>query len=136
MNGKVMKLILTVGLPRAGKSTWARKQNLPIVNPDSVRLAMHGKRYLSEMEWLVWPFVYIIAKALFLAGSDTIIVDATNVSAKRREEWSRKFPEAIIELKIFDTPPEECIRRAKQDGMDDLVPVIQRMAAELDIRKG
>src|SRR5690554_6874569 len=31
-------LICTVGLPRSGKTTWARKQSYPIVNPDSIRL--------------------------------------------------------------------------------------------------
>ena len=35
-------LIVMVGLPRSGKTTWARKQGYPIVNPDSIRLAFHG----------------------------------------------------------------------------------------------
>jgi len=37
-------LILTVGLPRSGKSTWAAKKGFPIVSPDAIRLAMHGMR--------------------------------------------------------------------------------------------
>jgi predicted kinase len=128
-----MKIILTVGLPRSGKSSWARQQGLPIVCPDTIRLALHGQRFLAPLEWIVWPFAYIMAKALFLSGADTIIIDATNVSTKRREEWSRKFPEAAIELKIFDTTPDECMKRAVADNMPDLVPVIGRMAEEWDI---
>ncbi len=31
------RLILTVGLPRSGKTTWALEQGWPIVNPDSIR---------------------------------------------------------------------------------------------------
>ena len=32
------KLIMTIGLPRSGKSTWARTQACPIVNQDSIKL--------------------------------------------------------------------------------------------------
>lgn len=42
------KLILTIGLPRSGKSTWAKQQGCPVVNPDSIRLALHGKAYIQE----------------------------------------------------------------------------------------
>ncbi len=44
------KLICTVGLPRSGKSTWCKTQSYPIVNKDSIRLALHGQRYLQDAE--------------------------------------------------------------------------------------
>ncbi|KKK82651.1 hypothetical protein LCGC14_2801230, partial [marine sediment metagenome] len=47
------KLILTVGLPRSGKSTWARKQGHPIVNPDSIRLALYGEPFIEEAEPMI-----------------------------------------------------------------------------------
>ncbi|GAF94425.1 unnamed protein product, partial [marine sediment metagenome] len=62
------KLILTVGLPRSGKTTWARKQGIPMVNPDSIRLALHGKAFIEEAEPMIWTIAKYMVRALFIAG--------------------------------------------------------------------
>ena len=126
-------IIRTVGLPRSGKSTWAKSTGLPIVNPDSIRLAIHGQAFFELAEPLVWAFAKLMVHALFLAGHETVIVDATNTTKKRRDEWELKG--VSTQDKVFDTVPKECIRRAKEGGREDLVPVIQRMAAQWDLPK-
>jgi hypothetical protein len=63
----VKRLILTCGLPRSGKSTWARGQGVPVVNPDSVRLALHGQVYRKESENMVWAIAETMIRALFIA---------------------------------------------------------------------
>ena len=126
------KLILTVGLPRSGKSTWARKQGHPIVNPDSIRLALHGEGFIASAEPFVWAIAYNMAKALFLAGHDTVIIDATNTTEERRYDWILKFKDlAEITYECFYTPIAACLDRAVLDGKEYLVPVINRMAATL-----
>ena len=117
------RLIVTVGLPRAGKSTWARTSGYPIVNPDSIRLALHGQAYLAEAEPMVWVIAQYMVEALFIAGHETVVVDATNLTKKRRTMWAKYNPE----FKIFDTPRETCIRRAANDNRSDLIPVIKKM---------
>jgi predicted kinase len=128
----VMRLILMVGLPRSGKTTWARTTGWPIVNPDSIRLALHGKRFYGPAEPMVWAIAAVMVEALRLAGHAVIVVDATNVSAKRRDEWERRY-QGAVELKVIDTTPEECIRRARAEGDDEIIPVIERMALEWDL---
>lgn len=127
------KLILTVGLPRSGKSTWAKQQGLPIVNADSVRLALHGERFLGKAEPMVWTIIYIMTEALFLAGHDTIICDETNITEKRRQAWRDRFSDCEVELKVFETSPEECTRRAVALNDTIILPVIERMASEWDL---
>lgn len=127
-----MKLILTVGLPRSGKSTWAKGTGFPIVNPDSIRLAVHGQAYREESEPLVWAMAYMMVRALFLAGNETVVVDATNVTKKRRDEWKSRFREASIEFVVFPTTEEECIRRAIETGREDVIPVIRRQRQDWD----
>lgn len=130
------KLIMTIGLPRCGKSTWAKQQKLPIVNPDSIRLAMHGQRFCAKAEPFVWATAFIMTESLFLAGHDVVILDATNTNEERRNEWSRRFPEEeyeIIPVKFIDVTKEVCIERAKASGQEDLIPVIERMAGEMNI---
>jgi predicted kinase len=62
------KLILTMGLPRSGKSTWAKQQSVPIVSPDAIRLAMTGQRWVGELEDMVWVVAKYMVRSLFLAG--------------------------------------------------------------------
>lgn len=121
-------LIATVGLPRSGKSTWARSQSYPIVNPDSIRLALHGQRYWAPAEPFVWAMAKAMVRALFLAGHRHVILDATNMSRKRRDEWQSE--EWGTFFKLFCETALVCKERAKATGQDDLLPVIDRMAAE------
>jgi len=121
-------LICTVGLPRSGKTTWARSQGYPIVSPDAIRLAIHGQRFLNRAEPLVWAIAKYMVRALFLAGHDRVILDATSNTRKRRDEWCSH--EWTTYFKVFDTPAKVC--RARSEAMGDLniVPQIERMTAE------
>lgn len=127
-------LIMTVGLPRSGKSTWSRKQGLPIVNPDSIRLALHGQTFIEEAESMVWNIAFYMVKALFLAGHDKVILDATNMTSHRREFWiSHYWKRNYV---YFDTTKEECIKRAIADKREDLIKIIYEMyeRRELDFQ--
>jgi predicted kinase len=121
-------LICTVGLPRSGKSTWAKMQNWPIVNPDSVRLAIHGQAFNSHAEPFVWAVVHCMINALFLAGHETIILDATNVTRKRRDAF--QSDDWVTLFKLFDTDKEICLERAQNNP--ELIPVIERMAENFE----
>lgn len=131
LQGKI--LTLTCGLPRSGKTTWARSTGLPIVNPDSIRLALHGQRYAQAAEPFVWPIAFLMVEALFRAGHNHVIVDATNVTEARRKQWFDRFEGCIVALHVIDTKRDECIARARRENDEYIVPVIQRMAAEWDL---
>lgn len=118
-------LIITIGLPRSGKSTWARKQGIPIVNPDSIRLAIHGKNFIQESEDLVWCIAKYMVKALFLAGHDNIILDATNLTSKRRQFWISDNWRCV--QRYFHVSVSTCIQRARDSGREDLIPIIKEM---------
>ena len=122
-------LCMTVGLPRSGKTTWAKEQGLPIVNPDSIRLALHGHRYLQLAEPFVWAIARVMVQALFLAGHTEVILDATNTTQARRDEWKGPWSRAY---QIIDTTEEECIQRAQEENDEYIIPVIQRMAASFE----
>ena len=121
-------LYLTVGFPYSGKSTWSRKQNVPIVNPDSIRLSLHGRRYAQEAEDLVWAIAMGMVRSLFFDGHERVIVDACHNTRKRRDFWvSKKWD---IYYKVFDTKVEVCKARALSNDDDDIIPVIDRMAVQ------
>lgn len=122
------RLYATVGLPRSGKSTWAKQKakecGCPIVNPDSIRLAIHGKRFLPSKEGLVWMTAKTMVKALFLAGHEEVILDATNVNDDQRKTWISDDWETMWVW--VNTPKIVCLTRADAE----LKPVIEKMAAE------
>lgn len=135
------KLIVLCGLPRSGKSTWAKASGHPVVNPDAIRLALHGKAFNNAAEPMVWAMAQYMVRSLFLAGHDTVVVDATNTTEKRREMWKASnidvgpVGEVEVELKVFETSPAVCKERAHIGDRDDLIPVIDRMAAQWDLPK-
>lgn len=118
-------LVLTVGLPYSGKSTWAEAQGVPVVNPDSIRLALHGNRYVADAEPYVWAIAKTMVKALFLAGHTVVILDATNNTRKRREQW--QSGEWHTAYKTFNAVVDLCIDRAKAADDAYILPVIERM---------
>lgn len=126
-------LIVCCGLPQSGKSTWAKKQGCPIVNPDSVRLGLHGKPFIGLAEPFVWAIAKVMVRALFLAGHDTVIVDATNTTRKRRDDW--KSQDWKRQFQMFGGPKikDLCLERAKGTCLDEehltgLSAAIERMA--------
>jgi hypothetical protein len=62
---------------------------------------------------------------------DTVIIDACNVTKKRRDEWEGKHL-ADIEFYPILTSPSECINRANLTRSFDIVSVIERMAEQWD----
>lgn len=119
-------LVIPVGLPRAGKSTWALKQNHPVVSPDAIRLAMYGEDFRRELEDWVWMHAKLMVKALFKTGYNVVILDATNTRKVQRDDW--KSDDWQRKFYIFDTPVDVCKQRASDTNKPELVSVIEIMA--------
>ena len=128
-------LMVMVGFPYSGKTTWARRAFgtgcTPVVCPDAVRMVLHGQRFSSAAEPLVWLFVDYMIRALFAVGHSRVVLDATNNTARRRARWVRpQFWDT--EFVVMDVPTSTCVHRAKVAGDDAIIPVIERMANQYE----
>lgn len=121
------RLHVMVGLPRSGKSTEARSLGYPVVCPDEIRKVIHGTPFRDNVEGLVWGIAHVMVESLFGAGHDDVTLDACNVTPERRIEWEN--PAWACVYHVVSTPAEMCRARARQLLRDDLIPVIDRMAA-------
>ena len=110
------KVIILQGCPAAGKSTWARefvkgKKDWVIVNRDSIREG-RGDYWIPEQEKFISELeVFHIRKALEYGLN--VIIDATNLNPTTLAKWDAIAKEfsAEVEIKAFDIPLEEAIRR-------------------------
>lgn len=128
---KLGTIIILVGLPRSGKSTWSKEQGLPIISKDAIRLALHGKRYDAWVEPMVSGLTPLFVDAMFQAGHDIIILDECNVTPSHRNKWRNRGYN--IKIKLIDTPIDVCKHRAVITGQEDLIPIIDSMYTDLDI---
>ena len=136
MDNRQLQIILMVGLPRSGKTIWAKEYarknpNFIIVSPDTIRLALHNNRFIAEAEEFVWAIHYTMIKTLLLQGYD-IIVDATNTTEKRRKPYSYKFKGCHIRTKVIFTSKEICIERATKENDSEIIPIINKMAEQYE----
>lgn len=123
-----MTLICLMGLPRSGKSTLAKVMSkewrAPVVNRDSIRLALHGRRYEKLAEDIVRATAKLMVRALF-AYHDTVIVDETNLKRSTRDFWrDGEWDTAFLHV---DTPLNVCIDRARKMNDEDIQPIIHKM---------
>lgn len=117
------------GLPRAGKSTLASTiKDGVIVSKDSIRLSLHGKPFVEELESTVDTICRHMVGALLYSGHRVIILDECFLTARSVQVVKETWPDAEVVEHLVPTPPEECIRRAYACGQPYLVPVIERMA--------
>jgi len=123
-------LIAMVGLPRSGKSTWAKATGYPIVNRDAIRLALHGERFISDAEALVKVHALYMIKSLFLAGNKIVILDETNTTRARRDFWVEAGKWTTY-FKAMTVGADRCKERAKDDG--EILGVIDRMDKGFDL---
>jgi hypothetical protein len=127
-------LILMVGLPFASKTTKALSLGHPVINPDAVRMALHGKHYAPEGEGMTWTVCRYMTHALFNAGHHTVVLDGTNTKRRRRDQWiSPKW-----ERKFLVSPMDAYDCQQKVDEIEDEVlreqikESISRMAVDFE----
>lgn len=125
-------IIFAIGKARSGKSTfvkrWIREPDpegrvKAIFCSDDIRMAIHGNRYKSLAEPMVFGIKQVVLRAHMLRG-DLLFCDGTHST----EDSIKRILEVDMnaEPMIFDTPLEVCLQRARDTNQLDLLSVIPR----------
>jgi len=108
-------LLITVGIPGSGKSTWIRSQKgFEVVSLDEIRKQLTGSITNQNKEKEVVDIGRNKIKQLLSAGKN-VIYDATNVKYWFRQNMLKDMPPHIKKAKIFHVDPEEAKKRIRQD---------------------
>jgi len=111
------KIILTIGLPASGKTTWALEQakadpkGCVIVCRDDLRNSHGG--FHKDREGIITGFQRAMAESAIEAGKNVIVAD-TNLNPKTRNLWkafSLAHDISYEEKAFTDVPLEVCIKR-------------------------
>jgi predicted kinase len=131
------ELIIMVGLPRAGKSEWAKSTGHPIVSVDAIQYAICGKHLipLDEFNPMRITFAEYMISSLFLAGHDVVIFDDCNIHTLKRLPC-KIFAQNNgykITYKCIKTDVETCIARAsKLKNAEWLTEKIKTLAKQIE----
>ena len=126
-------VVLAIGLPGSGKSTWFKRHSVVPLSSDLLRTILFDDVTQQKYQDLVFSTLRALLRARLIAHMPWNYVDATNLSPHERRGWikmARDFGYEVHAL-FFDVPVEVCVERNRR--RERVVPeeVMQRMAVKL-----
>jgi predicted kinase len=126
-------VVLAIGLPGSGKSSWFKRHNVVPLSSDMVRSLLFDDIKEQRFQDLVFSNLRSMLKARLIAKRPMNYVDATNLTPQERQHWIKLAKDYNYEVHavFFDVPLEVCIERHQR--RDRVVPddIMRRMAAKL-----
>ena len=126
-------VVLAIGLPGSGKSTWFKRHNIIPLSSDLMRSLLFDDVTEQRYQDLVFSTLRSLLRARMIARRPWNHVDATNLSPKERRSWIKLAHDFGYDAHavFFDVPTEVCIERNKKRGRNVPDDVIHRMAQKL-----
>src|SRR5271154_4653726 len=126
-------VVLAIGLPGSGKSSWFKRHNVVPLSSDMVRSLLFDDIREQRFQDLVFSNLRSMLKARLIAKRPMNYVDATNLTPQERQHWIKLARDYQYEVHavFFDVPLDVCLERHQR--RDRVVPedVMRRMAAKL-----
>lgn len=128
-----MKLIVTVGLPGSGKTTYLERLGVSAISSDEIRRLIADDPHDQTMNARIFSVVRYLIRQRIAAGRPVTYVDATHLTTWERAPYVKLALRYGLKLEalFFDVPVEICI--ARNQTRHRVVPeaAIRKMAQQL-----
>lgn len=106
-------VVLAIGLPGSGKTTWFKRRGVTPLSSDMLRSILFDDITEQRYQGLVFSTLRSLLRARLIAKMPWNYVDATNLSPHERRQWikmARSFGYEVQAV-FFDVPFEICMER-------------------------
>jgi predicted kinase len=126
-------VVLTIGLPGSGKTTWFKRRGVLPLSSDMLRSILFDDITEQRYQGLVFSTLRSLLRARLIAKMPWNYVDATNLSPHERRQWIKMAKSFGYEVHavFFDVPLEVCLDRNQKRERSVSEDVMRAMAQRL-----
>jgi predicted kinase len=126
-------VVLTIGLPGSGKTTWYKRRGVTPLSSDLLRSLLFDDITEQRYQGLVFSTLRSLLRARLIAKMPWNYVDATNLSPHERRQWIKMAKSFGYEVQavFFDVPLAVCMERNSKRERAVTDEVMQKMAERL-----
>jgi predicted kinase len=126
-------VVLAIGLPGSGKSSWFKRHNITPLSSDMLRALLFDDPTEQRFQDLIFSNLRSMLKARLIAHRPLNYVDTTNLTPHDRHSWIKLAKDFGYETQavFFEVPLEVCLERNQK--RERVVPedVMRRFAEKL-----
>jgi predicted kinase len=126
-------VVLAIGLPGSGKSSWFKRHNIRPLSSDLLRELLFDDAQEQRFQDLVFSNLRSMLKARLIARRPVNYVDATNLTSHDRHSWIKLAKDYGYDVQgvYFDVPLEVCLERNQRRDRVVAEDIMRKMAAKL-----
>jgi predicted kinase len=126
-------VVLTIGLPGSGKTTWYKRRGVQPLSSDMLRNILFDDITEQRYQGLVFSTLRSLLRARLIAKMPWNYVDATNLSPHERRQWIKMAKSFGYEVQavFFDVPLAVCLERNSKRDRQVTDEVMHKMAERL-----